>query len=67
MTKYASRSVDVVDGHYFRSDIVAAGVTLVLAQLDRQNVNVNYYGSSAIVDCTAARRSQKLLFVGMHE
>ena len=42
VTKYASRSVDVVDGHYCRSDIVAAGVTLVLAQLDRQNVNVNY-------------------------
>ncbi|MGR9137196.1 hypothetical protein ACU8OR_16160 [Rhizobium leguminosarum] len=42
VAKYASRSVDVVDGHYCRSDIVAAGVTLVLAQLDRQNVNVNY-------------------------
>ncbi|MDV4153463.1 hypothetical protein R1521_03840 [Rhizobium brockwellii] len=42
VTKYASRSVDVVEGHYCRSDIVAAGVTLVLAQLDRQNVNVNY-------------------------
>ncbi|MGO7087880.1 hypothetical protein ELI38_17030 [Rhizobium leguminosarum] len=42
VTKYASRSVDAVDGHYCRSDIVAAGVTLVLAQLDRQNVNVNY-------------------------
>ncbi|CAN7523031.1 hypothetical protein LJR245_003615 [Rhizobium leguminosarum] len=42
VTKYALRSVDVVDGHYCRSDIVAAGVTLVLAQLDRQNVNVNY-------------------------
>ncbi|MBB2754175.1 UNVERIFIED_ORG: hypothetical protein GGI57_004908 [Rhizobium aethiopicum] len=42
VTRYASRSVDVVDGHYCRSDIVAAGVTLVLAQLDRQNVNVNY-------------------------
>ncbi|MGO7204047.1 hypothetical protein ACCT30_22770, partial [Rhizobium ruizarguesonis] len=42
VTKYAVRSVDVVDGHYCRSDIVAAGVTLVLAQLDRQNVNVNY-------------------------
>ncbi|AUW44013.1 hypothetical protein [Rhizobium leguminosarum] len=42
VTKYASRSVDVVDGQYCRSDIVAAGVTLVLAQLDRQNVNVNY-------------------------
>ncbi|GLR61597.1 hypothetical protein [Rhizobium indigoferae] len=42
VAKYASHSVDVVDGHYCRSDIVAAGVTLVLAQLDRQNVNVNY-------------------------
>lgn len=42
VTKYALRSVDVVDGHYCRSDVVAAGVTLVLAQLDRQNVNVNY-------------------------
>ncbi|MGO7969965.1 hypothetical protein ACC705_03055 [Rhizobium ruizarguesonis] len=42
VTKYAVRSVDVVYGHYCRSDIVAAGVTLVLAQLDRQNVNVNY-------------------------
>ncbi|MGM4881284.1 hypothetical protein [Rhizobium leguminosarum] len=42
VAKYASRSVDVVDGHYCRSDIVAAVVTLVLAQLDRQNVNVNY-------------------------
>uniref|UniRef100_UPI0039827C6E hypothetical protein n=1 Tax=Rhizobium sp. TaxID=391 RepID=UPI0039827C6E len=42
VAKYASRSVEVVDGHYCRSDIVAAGVTLVLAQLDRQNVNVNY-------------------------
>ncbi|MGO4133525.1 hypothetical protein ACEQ6A_03060 [Rhizobium brockwellii] len=42
VTKYAARSVDVVDGRYCRSDIVAAGVTLVLAQLDRQNVNVNY-------------------------
>ncbi|MGO7539205.1 hypothetical protein ACC680_11520 [Rhizobium ruizarguesonis] len=42
VAKYASRSVDVVDGHYCRSDIVAAGVTLVLAQLDRENVNVNY-------------------------
>ncbi|MBY2941697.1 hypothetical protein HF264_18560 [Rhizobium leguminosarum] len=47
VTKYASRSVDVVDGHYCRSDIVAAGVTLVLAQLDRQNVNVNYDGWAA--------------------
>ncbi|MDC7741163.1 MULTISPECIES: hypothetical protein [Rhizobium] len=42
VAKYASRSVEVVDGHYCRSDIVATGVTLVLAQLDRQNVNVNY-------------------------
>ncbi|MBA5805912.1 hypothetical protein [Rhizobium changzhiense] len=41
-TKYASRTVDVIGGHYCRSDIVAAGVTLVLAQLDRQNANVNY-------------------------
>lgn len=40
--KYASRAIEVVDGHYCRSDIVAAGVTLVLAQLDRQNLNVNY-------------------------
>ncbi len=40
--KYAARTIDIVDGHYCRSDIVAAGVTLVLAQLDRQNVNVNY-------------------------
>ncbi|MEI1246822.1 hypothetical protein [Rhizobium aouanii] len=47
VTKYASRSVDVVGGHYCRSDIVAAGVTLVLAQLDRQNVNVNYDGWAA--------------------
>ncbi|ASR09529.1 MULTISPECIES: hypothetical protein [Rhizobium] len=47
VAKYASRSVDVVDGHYCRSDIVAAGVTLVLAQLDRQNVNVNYAGWAA--------------------
>ncbi|MGO7041035.1 hypothetical protein ACCS60_22025 [Rhizobium acaciae] len=47
VTKYAPRSVDVVDGHYCRSDIVAAGVTLVLAQLDRQNVNVNYDGWAA--------------------
>jgi hypothetical protein len=44
VAKYAARSVDVVDGHYCRSDIAAAGVTLVLAQLDRQNVNVNYDG-----------------------
>ncbi|PDS46441.1 hypothetical protein CO662_00080 [Rhizobium anhuiense] len=42
VTRYASRSAEVVDEHYCRSDIVAAGVTLVLAQLDRQNVNVNY-------------------------
>ncbi|MGR9247468.1 MULTISPECIES: hypothetical protein [Rhizobium] len=47
VAKYASRSVDVVDGHYCRSDIVAAGVTLVLAQLDRQNVNINYDGWAA--------------------
>ncbi|AHG46502.1 hypothetical protein RLEG12_26150 [Rhizobium leguminosarum bv. trifolii CB782] len=40
--KYAARTIDIVDGHYCRSDIVAAGVTLVLAQLDRQNVNVEY-------------------------
>ncbi|EJC80878.1 hypothetical protein Rleg4DRAFT_2545 [Rhizobium leguminosarum bv. trifolii WSM2297] len=40
--KYAARTIDIVDGHYCRSDIVAAGVTLVLAHLDRQNVNVKY-------------------------
>ncbi|MBX4908519.1 MULTISPECIES: hypothetical protein [Rhizobium] len=40
--RYAARAVEVVDGHYCRSDIVAAGVTLILTQLDRQNVNVNY-------------------------
>jgi hypothetical protein len=40
--KYAARTIDIVDGQYCRSDIVAAGVTLVLAQLDRQNVNINY-------------------------
>lgn len=40
--KYAARTIDMVEGHYCRSDIVGAGVTLVLAQLDRQNVNVNY-------------------------
>ncbi|MBX4950865.1 hypothetical protein HJA95_15040 [Rhizobium binae] len=39
---YAARAIAVVDGHYCRSDIVAAGVTLVLTQLDRQNVNMNY-------------------------
>ncbi|EJZ17227.1 hypothetical protein, partial [Rhizobium sp. Pop5] len=42
VAKYASRTIEVVDGHYCRSDIVAVGVTLVLAQLDRQNVNVDY-------------------------
>ena len=40
--RYALRTADMVDRNYCRSDIVAAGVTLVLAQLDRQNVNVNY-------------------------
>ncbi|SCB61640.1 hypothetical protein GA0061105_12116 [Rhizobium aethiopicum] len=40
--RYAARTIEVVDGRYCRSDIVAAGVTLVLAQLDRQNVNINY-------------------------
>ncbi|WP_064684889.1 hypothetical protein [Rhizobium bangladeshense] len=40
--RYAARAIAVVDGHYCRSDIVAAGVTLVLAQLDRQSVNGNY-------------------------
>ncbi|MBX4959591.1 hypothetical protein HJB51_29640 [Rhizobium lentis] len=40
--RYAARTIEVVDGHYCRSDIVGAGVTLVLAQLDRQNVNINY-------------------------
>jgi len=40
--KYASRTADMADRNYCRSDIVAAGVTLVLAQLDRQNVNINY-------------------------
>ncbi|MGZ2381502.1 hypothetical protein [Rhizobium leguminosarum] len=54
LTKYAVRSVDAVDGHYCRSDIVAAGVTLVLAQLDRQNVNVNYDAWAAAA--SSARR-----------
>jgi len=49
VTRYASRSAEVVDEHYCRSDIVAAGVTLVLAQLDRQNVNVNYDAWAAAV------------------
>lgn len=40
--KYASRAAGMADRDYCRSDIVAAGVTLVLAQLDRQNVNVDY-------------------------
>lgn len=40
--RYAARTMEVVDGHYCRSDIVAAGVTLVLTQLDRQKVGVNY-------------------------
>ncbi|MBX5165662.1 MULTISPECIES: hypothetical protein [unclassified Rhizobium] len=40
--KYAARTVAMVDGHYCRSDIVAPGVTLVLAQLDRQNIDVDY-------------------------
>ena len=40
--RYALRTADMADRNYCRSDIVAAGVTLVLAQLDRQNVNVNY-------------------------
>lgn len=39
---YAARAIELVDGHYCRSDIVAAGLTLVLTQLDRQNVNINY-------------------------
>ncbi|MGO7179724.1 hypothetical protein ACCT14_03495 [Rhizobium brockwellii] len=54
VTKYAARSVDAVDGHYCRSDIVAAGVTLVLAQLDRQNVNVSYDAWAAAA--SSARR-----------
>lgn len=40
--RYALRTADMADRNYCRSDIVAAGVTLILAQLDRQNVNVNY-------------------------
>ncbi|MBP2444496.1 hypothetical protein JOH51_001935 [Rhizobium leguminosarum] len=32
----------MVDGQHCRSDIVAPGVTLVLAQLDRQNINLDY-------------------------
>ncbi|ACE92419.1 hypothetical protein AMC90_CH03416 [Rhizobium phaseoli] len=52
--RYAARAIDVVDGHYCRSDIVAAGVTLVLAQLDRQNVNINY--DAWVVAASNARR-----------
>ena len=40
--RYASRTIDMVEGHYCRSDVVAPGVTLVLAELDRQNVNLDY-------------------------
>lgn len=47
--KYALHTADIADRNYCRSDIVAAGVTLVLAQLDRQNVNVNYDAWAAAV------------------
>ncbi|MGG7578629.1 hypothetical protein [Rhizobium sp. Nf11,1] len=40
--RYAARAIERIDGHYCRSDIVAAGLTLVLTQLDRQNVNIDY-------------------------
>lgn len=41
-SRYASQIAGMTGGYYCRSDIVAAGVTLVLSQLDRQNANVNY-------------------------
>ncbi|RUM10127.1 hypothetical protein [Rhizobium fabae] len=52
--KYASRTVDMIARDYCRSDITAAGVTLVLAQLDRQNINSNY--DAWVVAASNARR-----------
>lgn len=40
--RYASQIAGMTGGNYCRSDIVAAGATLVLSQLDRQNANINY-------------------------
>jgi hypothetical protein len=44
LRKYADLASEIVAGGYCRSDIVMAGATVILADLDRQNQSADYDG-----------------------